>query len=159
MSRNKKSQMAVTDLFIALFVAMILIVIILFVWNRYTVILQENKYYDGLQVVGFQTTDLLVKSRGEPENWEETPDNVDTIGLAYSDRNISTEKLNAFLSLSYANASQALGLRGYNFRFRLKNINGTILEEYGKNPGDFVVDVQRVVIYQNEKSIVELAIW
>lgn len=159
MFRYKKAQIVITDLFIALFIATILIILIIFAWNRYTIILNEDADYKEMQIIAFQTADLLVKSNGEPINWEETPTSVDVIGLAGSDRNLSIEKVNAFVNLSYNITSKSLGVEYYDFYFQLKHINGTKLAEHGKTPSNVVVNVQRLVSYKNEKAIVEFAVW
>ncbi len=159
MFKLKKSQIAVTDLFIALFIATILIIIVIFTWNRYSIILNEESDYRELQIIAFQTADLLVKSEGDPQNWENNPLNVDVIGLATKDRNLSAEKVNSFINLSYNFTLKSLGLELYDFYFQLKDINGTKLAEHGKTPKNFVVNVQRLVLYENEKAIVEFALW
>ncbi len=162
MFKTKRSQIAIIDLLIALFMATILIVVIVFAWNRYTMILEEDTGYKEMQIIAFQTADLLVKSKGEPENWEENPDNVYTIGLASSDRNLSEDKVYAFVNnISYANASKSLGVTFYDFYFKLKHINGTKMAEYGKTLAlnKSTVNVQRLVSYKNEKAIAEFALW
>lgn len=161
MFRHKRAQLAVTDLFIALFVATILIVIIIFTWNRYTVILEENVDYEEMQIIAFQISDLLVKSKGEPEDWENDPNNVDVIGLASSDRELSPMKVEAFINLSYNITLKSLGAELYDYYFQLKHINGTKMAEHGVifPPNSSVVNVPRLVIYENEEAIVEFAVW
>lgn len=161
MFKRKKAQIVLTDLFIALFVATILLVVIIFAWNRYSVIIEENSYYEGMQIIAFQTADLLVKSAGEPENWENDPENVYVIGLAGSDRTISEEKLDAFINLPLNISSRSLGIEIYDFYFQLKYINGTRLADYGKgsSKNKSTVNVQRLVIYKNEKAVVEFGLW
>ena len=51
MFRFKKSQLAVTDLFIALVVALILIILVVFTWNRYVIILKEENVYKEMQLI------------------------------------------------------------------------------------------------------------
>lgn len=162
MFKSKKSEIAVTDLFIALFMATILIIFIVYSWNKYVMVLSDNIDYNEMQIIAFQITDLLVKSKGEPENWEEDPENVYVIGLAGSDRNLSTEKVDAFINnITYDNASLILGMGFYDFYFQLKHINGTRLKEFGQGsiPNRSVVNVPRLVYYKNEKAILEFALW
>ena len=161
MFKNKKSQVAVTDMFIALFISTILIIVIVFAWNRYTVILGDNVEYTEMQIIAFQVSDLLVKTKGEPEDWENSPDNVDVIGLTSSDRELSKEKVNAFINLSYSITSKSLGTELYSHYFQLKSINGTKLAEHGAGfpRNRSVVNVQRIVRYENEEAVVEFAIW
>ncbi len=158
----KKAQMAITDLFIALFAFTILIVIVVFVWNRYVLILGENSDYEEMKIVAFQTADLLVKSKGWPDNWEENPDGVEVIGLAGSDRNISAAKVSALINnVSYSNASRSLGVAYYNFSLQINHINGTKLEGYGPSsfPNRSVINIQRLVHYENEKAVLQFALW
>lgn len=159
MFKHKKSQMAIIDLFIAIFVFSILVVMVIFIWNKYGMILTENNEYGRMQIITFQRADLLVKSKGDPRNWEDFPAGVDVIGLAESDRNISIEKVDAFINLSYNTTLKSMGLELYDFYFQLKHINGTKLAEHGNNPNNTVVNVQRLVTYKNEKAIVEFAVW
>jgi hypothetical protein len=161
MFKLKRAQMAITDLFIALFAFTILIVVIVFAWNRYALILGENSDYEEMKIIAFQTADLLVKSGGEPEDWEEYPDNVDIIGLASSDRNLSTDKVYALINnISYSNASRSLGVAYYNFSLQINHINGTRLEEYRQIPANrSVINVQRLVHYGNEKAVLQFALW
>ncbi|MBW2989814.1 hypothetical protein KY358_05865 [Candidatus Woesearchaeota archaeon] len=156
---NRKSQIAVIDLTISLFIATIIIIFITFAWNRNAAILNENADYKEMQVVAFQAIDMLVRSEGSPSSWEENPSSARAIGLASSDRNISEDKLNSFTGLSYSNASQALGTELYDFYFQLKDINGTSLYSCGKAPDNLVVNVQRLALYKNETAIVEFALW
>ncbi|MBU0629264.1 MAG: hypothetical protein KKC75_08820 [Nanoarchaeota archaeon] len=156
---KKKSQIATIDLFIALFVATALVLALIFTWNRYSEVLNDDSQYRELQIVAFQTSDLLVKFQGEPSNWEQNPDSVDTIGLASSDRNISAAKLNSFLNLPYNITSQSLGLETLNFYLQLNHINGTQLADYGRTPKNTIVRIQRFVSYQDEKAIMEIALW
>ena len=159
MFKRKKSQIALTDLFIALFIATLLVGIIIFALNRYNLILNEESDYNKMQIIAFQTADLLVKSGGRPADWEKSPFEAEVIGLADADRTLSEDKLNAFTNLSYDYASELLGLELYDFHFQLKQINGTKLAEHGKTPANFVVNVQRIVLYKNEKAIMEFAVW
>ena len=59
----KRSQIALTDFLIALFTSTVLIMIIIFSWNMYTTILGEDVEYKEMQIIAFQTADLLVKSK------------------------------------------------------------------------------------------------
>jgi hypothetical protein len=149
---SKKSQMATTDLFIALFAATILIIIIIFAWNNYALILNEDVNYKEMQIKAFQTADLLIKSKGVPVNWEENPTNIDVIGLAASDRNLSTEKVSAFLNASYNITLKSLGIELYNFYFRLKDLNGTEIAEYrnASASNKSIINIQRLVLYENK---------
>ena len=162
MFKSKRAQIAIADLFIALFVATILIIVIISTWNAYVKVLEDDVGYKEMQIIAFQAADLLVKSGGEPADWENDPDNVYTMGLASSDRELSPEKVSAFVNdITLGNASLALGVGFYDFYFRLRHINGTVLEEFGPSsiPNRSIINVPRVVSYKNEKAIMEFALW
>ncbi|MFH2027839.1 MAG: hypothetical protein ABIJ08_01755 [Nanoarchaeota archaeon] len=156
---RRKSQLAMTDFFLALFLATLLLAIILFAWNRYTLTLNDEVKYKSMVIIASQTSDLLIKNMGYPDEWELEPENVQIIGLAKNDRNISKDKLEALTNLTYDRCSKLLGLELYEFYLELKNTNGTLIFSYGIEPEGIEVNVQRIVMYENEKSILEFAVW
>ncbi len=162
----RKSQIAVMDLLIALFIATILIVLIVFVWNRYAVTLNENTEYNEMKIIAFQASDLLVKTKGKPENWEDDVGNVKVLGLASHDRNLSIDKVSKMDGvggddISYADASKVLGTGFYDFYLQIKYVSGTDIVNYGTSvpPDKSIVSVRRFVEYNNEKAILEFTLW
>ncbi len=53
---------------------------------------------DSLKSEGMNILETLIKSKGNPENWELSPASAQSIGLAYSPYNLSTEKITALSS-------------------------------------------------------------
>lgn len=142
-----KAQIAITDLFIALFIATLLIISIISVWNRYTVLAEDNVNYNDLQISAFQTANILVKSKGKPSNWEEDPDNVEMIGLASSDRNLSRDKTNAFINLPYSTLSKLLGLELYDFYFAIMS-----LDMIPQDIGEFMEERDLLIAYYQKET-------
>lgn len=155
---KRKSQTVSIDLFMAVFVFIILLILIISSWNIYQVKIVERMAYEDIMVNAFQIADLLVKSRGYPLEWNST--NVEVIGLAASDRIISSEKLNSFFNISYSSSKELLNIERYDFYFQVKHINGTAADSYGlESNGTYSVSAKRYVLYENEKAIIDFKLW
>ena len=157
--RNKKAQIVTTDLFIAIVIFTIIMSIIIISWGRYTAKLDDRLNYDEMQSRAFQISNLLVKSQGSPSNWE-NGGNAESLGLASRDRILSSSKVDAFANLSYGNITKLLGIRNYDFYFKLKDFENNTLVLVGNIPaGNFAVNLRRYVIYENEEAVMEFALW
>ncbi len=154
-----KGQIAFTDLFIALFIATILIFATMSTWDIYKKRLVERTSYDDILTYGFQITDTLVKSPGKPGNWNET--NVEVIGLSNNNLNVSSEKLNNLLKLDYNNAKYIFNIERYDFYFEITDINNNNLTvPFGLIPtGEDIVKLNRYIIYENEEAILQFTLW
>ena len=161
MKQDKKSQIVMIDLMMAMFIFIVLLTAIMLFWNRYTLTANKQIEYEEAQFMAYQISDLLVKAKGKPLDWEKNLSNVHVIGLASSDRIISTSKVNAFLNISYNNSKKILNIPYYDFSFQIKDLGGNnITALYGKKAGeDFIISLRRYVLYENEKAIMELKLW
>lgn len=157
MKQNKKSQIFTIDLIAAMFIFIVLLTAIMLMWNRYIVIADDHIEYDEAQIIGYQISDVMIKSQGKPSNWEENSSKALIIGLANSDRRLSSSKVNAFLNMSYNDSKKALNIPYYDFSFQIKDLLGNNLTSfYGNNEeGDFTINLRRYVFYENEKAIME----
>ena len=108
-----------------------------------------------MDIKAIMIADLLIKTKGTPENWELDLNNTYILGLMDSDRKIDEGKLEAFIEMDYNLSKQILNLRGYDYFFRLSNNDVT----KGTAGGDIRVVVKRVVIYNNEEDTLELMVW
>lgn len=155
---HKKAQIGTTDLFIAISIFIISVIVLVSLWNKYNVILIENAENEEMFSLGMQATDLMVKSPGIPYNW--TVSNVEVIGLANSDHNLSFSKVANLTQMSYNASKKLLKIASYDYVFRISTPNGTILVNYGNmySNANKVINVRRLVFYQNE-SILELILW
>ena len=157
---KSKAQIAVTDLFIAVFIFMILIIFIVIYLDTYDKRLDESIKYQELETIGFQITDMLVKSRGIPPDWESNISNADAIGLAGYDRILSYNRVNAFFDSNYTELKEKFNIERCNFYIVLTAINGTAIKDIGEpSDGDYSVDINRYVLYQNETTILKFTIW
>jgi len=155
---KKKSQIVSTDLFMAASVFVILLTTIIFSWNLYYTRLNEKIAYNDIMVNAFQISDLLVKSKGKPSIWNST--NVEIVGLAEYDRNISTQKVNSFNNMSYNELKELFNAERYEFYFQIKHLNGTAMDSHGMEfNGTYSINIRRYVMYENEKAIIDFRLW
>ncbi|MEK6903061.1 MAG: hypothetical protein AABW64_00245 [Nanoarchaeota archaeon] len=174
---SRRGQAAVTDLFISISVFIILITIITLTWNLYNIRLQNRFDYDDMMIKAFQVTDSLVKGRGVPTDWEtQNPvTNVQVLGLSENERFLSEQKVKIFAKdpkiysaalLSDAVLKSTLKINLYNYYFVLRHLNGTVTgcpsacNNRGTFPsGNYVVNLARLVMYQNQPVYLEFAVW
>lgn len=160
--KQKKAQIAVSDMFIAFFIFSILLTALILIWGLLNEQLSIKTYYDNLAFKTFQISNSLVTSPGVTTNdgdkWN--PDNVNTIGLANFDRTLSMDKVINFTNLSTQDIKRLFKtgeseLSG--FDFRITNLQGDQLVRYSDNiTKDLYVTARRFVIYNDEKAIMEL---
>lgn len=157
----RKAQAIATDLFIALAIFVLITAFIIYLWNDYNTKLNEDVEYERLQILAYQITNQLVKTQGLPKSWEKNPSGFDEIGLATSDRKLSTGKVDSFISLPYDSVRNALNLEGYGYSFKVKSSANNVLKSSGETipEGTEAVGLERYVIYDNEKAILEFKIW
>ena len=101
---KKRGQAAVTDLFVAIGIFIVLVTVTSVLWNLYQVRLMNNMDHDETVVKAFQVSDILLKTPGEPSNWEQNVLNLGSesalpyikyIGLVEGDRKVPYDKINA----------------------------------------------------------------
>jgi hypothetical protein len=180
---SRGGQAAVTDLFISISVFIILITIITLTWNLYNIRLQSRFDYDDMMIKTFQATDSLLKGRGVPADWETRDQkvgnsNVQVLGLSENERFLSEQKVKVFAldpskyptnpnaRLDDAVLKSTLKINLYNYYFVLRHLNGTVTgcptacNSRGTFPsGNYVVNLARLVMYQNQPVYMEFAVW
>ncbi len=156
---SKKAQVGTTDLFIAIFIFIVLMTAILMAWNTYSKRLSESIEYNDIVLNAYYITDVLVKTPGQPHNW--TSDNVEIIGLASNDRNISKSKVQEFTKIDYDLAKEKFNIERYDFYFQIEDPQGNnLIDPYGLiGIGDNIVRISRLVIYENEPAYLRLTLW
>lgn len=159
MYKTKKSQIAVTDLYLALTIATILFVTLVVSYYSNLKRLDHKIVVDELRNQGYQITDLLVKTTGKPINWEKST-KIEIIGLALSDRFLSEKKVDAFTDMDYEQSKRLLGIGRFDYYFSIKDLDNNALAESGIFPiSKNIVNIQRAVHYLGNNSILEFKIW
>ncbi|MBI2140373.1 hypothetical protein HYU14_05595 [Candidatus Woesearchaeota archaeon] len=157
----RKSQITLLDLLISFGMASLLIVIVVLGWNFYNGLLLAQQKEKFMELSAMQALDLLVKSPGEPVSWEDSAASAEVIGLASSDRNLSSKKVQAIGLLSYNATEKLLGIGLLDFQLTLRHRNGTALSTFGKSqPSNIpVISLQRHVLFENLPATIEMAVW
>jgi len=119
-----------------------------------------------MQLKALQISDTLVKNPGTPTAWEVNPTEVEVIGLAHKDRILLKEKVDEFaiLNIDEIRGLFMINYYDYNFYFKLEDSEGVEIKTHGSDPtGNYVVNLQRKVLYEDENGIeeatMEFALW
>ena len=153
-----KGQIAVLDLLLAIVIFIIILTGFFLTWNRYTNRLDDSKLNNELSLHSFQTIQQLVTSPGMPNNWEVNISGVMILGLAKKDGVIDENKLNALKTLNYDQVRSLLNLKRFGMLLLIKKGNESIYE-LGNVSSGRTIQIERKVLYQNEESTIQLALW
>lgn len=157
--KTKKSQISIADLFLAASIFVILLGAVVFIYNHYNVKFESRQSFNRMQLSAMQITEILVKSEGVPGNWEFNSTETELIGLAYNSRNLSMNKVEAFVNMSYDESKQLLGVND-DFYFKISSIDGNILAEKGNNAtGNKAVGIERRIMYNEENAVLSFMLW
>ena len=158
--QGKKSQIVITDFVVSAFIFFLLIILIFFLWSFYNIRLEDDLVFEDMQIKIFQISNILVKTGGNPSDWEKNVSKATMIGLAEEDRILSEDKVANFTRMNQSNVSSLLKLGRYNFSMNLTDLQGNTLASFGKYTyGEKVVGIRRYVLYNGKKSIMAFRIW
>ena len=154
----KKGQAIITDLLVAISVFIVLVISINIAWDYYSLKINDDAVYSDMFIRASQISETLVTSKGYPINWNST--NVEIIGLALTDRNLSESQIGNFTALSTSTVKDLLKIALYNFTFQLTYLNSTPIALYGDSGNATIsTNSRRVVLYKNESAILNFNIW
>ncbi|MFO8016010.1 MAG: hypothetical protein R6U32_02815 [Candidatus Woesearchaeota archaeon] len=174
MGINNRAQVSMGDLFLAASILIILTGAIALIYDSYTDRLESRQEFKRLQLSAIRSTELLVKSPGMPEDWEEditgTVNSTSNMTLSHiglsnpvSHRNISPEKLEAFRNISYDAVRDIMG-SGHDFIIRVMDIQGNLLLEKGGNNTDpegnrTIVSVERRALLEGDEVVIRFNVF
>jgi len=160
LTRNKKGQAVIIDLFIALSILTIVFITVILLFNFYSIRLQKEVFREELRDKAFVLTELLL-SQGKPVDWDSS--NVEIIGLTRYDRHITKERFDELKNnIPYTDAKSLFGLGGIDFYLRLIEVDGVFIGEYGNDEdlsGKEVIALRRIVFYENVATKMEIRVW
>jgi len=164
----KKGQVQSLDLFVSATVFIVLIVTLILVWDNFSKRLDAKVSYEDLSEKAIKITDVLVETRGVPDQWENDADKVNVIGLVSNDRVLSNNKIEEFIDMEYDDVKKLFNIEAYDFYFRIIDSNGAIIQvddndaEFGNKPSlssKFVITIQRVVLKGGSEVVLEFTLW
>ena len=176
--KSKKSQAVVIDLFVTLFIFVIVLSIILISWNKYNYELGYKVAQKDMWLTAFHISDILVSTPGDPNNWElvynksDVSGSIRTLGLAEFDRELTKSKILNFSDLSnvskknYTDVKELLNIEGYDFYFRLVHRGSEELYSGGLKPSFYgatrTTSIRRYVNYEEcfeGRCMFEFVLW
>ncbi len=160
---NKKAQLAMIDLMVAMGISLIMIAAIVISWNNIMNEINEKKGLDDIHIKLLQVSDVLISSYGTPSSWEKDVNNIESLGLATSDRVLNTAKLTAASSLSTSTITSLLQLQTYKLTVDIiKNSDSTLLYQIkstNDSPSGTIIVLNRLAILENEVVKVKFTFW
>ena len=152
-----KGQIFTLDFFVGLAIFIVLFMVLLVNLNKYQDQVNTDIISNRLQQKALQITDILIKTQGVPTNWEKNNTSLKVPGLASYDRILNSKKVDTFTKLKYNRTKKLLNIDPYEFYFKLET--PTDIKTYGLNISGQAINIKRYIYYQNEKAILEFAIW
>ncbi len=157
MYKRKKGQAAITDLFVAIGIFIVLITITSVLWNLYHIRLINRMDHDDIVVKTFQISDLLLKTSGNPDNWDylvlnegANSENIEFIGIIDEEYKIPYDKYDALSKLGEDEIKEVFHAGQYRFGLRIKDADSAIFFSVGKmsGGGKFSVNLARDIMYE-----------
>ncbi|MBN2122329.1 hypothetical protein JW721_04735 [Candidatus Micrarchaeota archaeon] len=153
---SRKGQINSIDFMIAVLIFAVILVFLIGFWFLNMAELSEMMGRDRLDSTSIAVSDMLIKTPGVPENWEDGPSDVWAIGLATTQNVLSKEKVANFTALDYNESREIMGLDG-DYYFYIEDLDGNRLHEAGvAELGEGVAPVLRFGILEGEIVKVEV---
>jgi len=172
---GEKGQGIALDLLFAILVFLLVLNASLSLIDSGNKSVSDKGILNQLNARALQTVDMLVRTDGEPNNWElESISNVEAIGLAKRDRALDIDKVERLADPSTGwasvygsddyNRTKALLLIGYDYYFRISDSDDTTLYETGQPEQSnwsqqMAVTARRIANLEGGEVIVELTIY
>jgi len=165
----KKGQIFSADFILSLFLFLIVISISVLVWQSSRLQIERYERNNEMESIVLSVSNLLVKTPGNPENWEELGfDEINSIGFAESDHILNNEKISKFYNMNstYENTTGLLGASRYGFYLTITNMTDDKIfldgkAGFGIEPPTTATDIhsiRRVCLLNEPEQIIFLKI-
>jgi len=154
----KKGQVQF-DYIVAFFIFIIVIFFIAFISFRPISGSTSNLEETRTIRMSNRVSELLIKTKGIPDDWEDDPDNVVRLGLASEPWVLDLNKVNNISSLNYSQIKEALDLDGYQFFLKVESAASYVSVGDMPNNIDHVSMINRYAVLEGETAIVAIGIW
>lgn len=161
---SAKAQFFSTDFFLSFVIFLLLFAGFYFAWNYSNNLISDSYNTRSMETRGVQASDVLIRTKGIPENWNSS--NVVSIGIANSE-NVINKTLTLRLSTINYNISKALlGIQDFEYYLVIEDFNSSMIFTYGLNApssSKIILPITRYTLYDNESSKIparmRLIIW
>lgn len=154
---NNKGQIFTTDLAVALTVLLFILVISAASFGLIQNSLNTEEFYSEMQEKAVNASQVLVTTEGKPDVWPMTNnlDGIDSIGLAKENNVLDENKVQTLVdwnALKYEEIKEVLGLQKYDFYFRVEEMNGQTVKEFGIMPEEQkTIVIERYVLFEGKE--------
>lgn len=138
----------ILDFIIAFLIFLTIFLINFYSWDSIErkIINTEDKYYFKSSV--YQAVESLIKTKGEPINWEINPSSAEFIGLAGSENTLSNDKLAALNNSAYNLLKDAVLPTG-DYQINIMNDSNLVFTTGSAPQGSRITRVERLVRINN----------
>jgi hypothetical protein len=140
----RRTQASVIDFIVAFFIFASIFLVNHQAWNSIETKLENTESTHFFKTSIYNIVETLIKTNGEPFNWEENPGSLISIGLADKENILSNEKLVALNNTDYNLTRNQLG----NYQITIQNDSDTIYRT-GATPNGSIVRVERIIKINN----------
>lgn len=158
-----KGQINSIDFMFALFLFLFMVAWLLSIWTGNLGVALAEQAFGEMREKSFQIADVLVRTQGTPENWEELGVyETDAIGLAVKDRVVDAEKVSAFVeaghsAADYNRTKEIFGIVPFDYYFELHGVED-LETGVAAREGETAVSTERTVMYKGGEATVRITI-
>lgn len=125
-------------------------------YSNYSDIYLINEEKRNLEASALSVSELLVKSKGYPTDWENDVSNVQVIGLADSENVLDLDKVTAFGSITYNETKDLFGIEN-EFLITIKSVDRRSMFSKGSElVNTSSVSIERIVYFN--RSVCRLGV-
>jgi len=155
-----RGQLFSTDYIIAVGVFVLMFAACIYTWDSVVYKSQQDLALSRMSYAASRMSLTLLRTPGMPADWEDDPGSAQTLGLAVSDRVVSSGKLRALELMDYEDLKDYLGIGGFEVYINVTYVNGTQAGEAGSAPAsDEAVSDRRIAVLAGEPVLVDFMVW
>ena len=167
----EKGQGLAIDFLFAVLVFLLLLNASMLLIEGNSRLFSEESNLNALNSSATQAADMLVRTKGEPEDWHlQGIESVTRLGLAKRDRVLESKKLSKFLEWAQTydssdyNKAKELLLIGCDYYLKVSDSDGAVLHETGlpsdnRWNGMYAISVKRIVSLSEEEVAFDFAVY
>lgn len=156
-----KGQIISYDFMVAMVLFLLIFLTLNSIWVGIFSSVIENQMQNQMQDSTYKALEVMIKTKGYPQNWEDDPVNAEAIGLAKRKNVFDDGKVDAFKTMDYDLSKELMGLGVFDYNLNV-NAFGTA-NDFTKGialPTDKdIYATSRIVNYKGVEAIVTLYVF
>ncbi len=166
--RKMTGQIWSLDFMSSVTVFFFILIVLFFTWDYATYQSTDQMIFNEMENRALTTADMIIRSRGFPEDWNES--NVQVLGLAEEENILNQTKILTFVGMDYDVTRQIFGIPSFHYHFRITNLNGSIASlqgtdlVHGVDPAGYqnstvVIPIERSVLFDSKVARLRFILW